>query len=105
MGVMMIYAISAVVYVIILLAGLYVAKTRPAKCERVIVKLCFMGFALQLMVNYLFWGSGVSNFNPLATIVGAERSAVNLMFLALVSIFCYASLLTILFKAKEFYEE
>ncbi|MDO4897034.1 MAG: hypothetical protein Q3971_06695 [Moraxella sp.] len=101
----MIYVISALVYVIVLLSGLYVAKTRPVKCERVIVKLCFVGFVLQLMVNYLFWGSGASNFNPLAMIVGAERSAINLMFLALVSIFCYASLLTILFKAKDFYEE
>lgn len=101
----MLYVISLVVYAIILLSGLYITKKTPTHCEKIITKLCLVGFGLQLMLNYLFWGSGASAFNPLASVVSAERSAVNLMFLALISIFCYAGLLTILFKAKDFYEE
>lgn len=100
----MIYLISVVIYAVILGAGLYLIKRHPAKCETVMTKLCLMGFLLQLMVNYLFWGGQMSALNPLAQLFGGERSAVNLMILAIISIFCYASLMVILFKAKDFYE-
>lgn len=100
----MIYLISLVIYVIVFGAGLYLVKTQPQKVERSVGKICLVGLILQLFVNYLFWGQ-VATFNPLATVVSTERSAINLMFLALISIFCYASLLVALFKANDFYHE
>lgn len=100
----MIYIISVVVYVIVFLAGMYVVKKHPNRTEKIIFKLCLVGFVLQLMINYSFWGSLATELNPLASSVGTERSSINLMFYALISIFCYASLLVVLSKAKDFYE-
>lgn len=100
----MIYLISFVIYVLVFVAGFYVVKKHPSRVEQWLGRLCFGGLLLQLSVNYLFWGE-VANFNPLATLVGTEHSAVNLMYLALISIFCYASLLVLLFKANDFYNE
>lgn len=100
----MIYLISLVVYVAVFAAGFYVVKKHPQRVERLLGRLCFLGLMMQLLVNYLFWGSAAT-FNPLATLVSADRSSVNLMYLALISIFCYASLLVVLFKANDFYNE
>ena len=101
----MVYIISLVVYAVVFGAGMYIVKKHPRQIEKLITKLCFVGFVLQLMINYLFWGHQAVKLNPLATVISSERSSINLMFLALVSIFCYASLLVVLFKAKDFYEE
>ncbi len=100
----MIYLISFVIYAIVFGVGFYLVKTNPNKVERLLGRICFIGLIFQVLVNYLFWGSAAS-FNPLATIISSERSAINLMFLALVSIFCYAGLLIVLYKAHDFYHE
>lgn len=100
----MIYLISLAIYLVVLGAGMYIVKTRPKQAEKFITKICAVGFILQLCVNYLFWGN-IAAFNPLSTYVSIERSAVNLMFLGLVSIFCYAGLLVMLSKADEFYND
>lgn len=100
----MIYVISLAIYVAVLSAGLYLVKKRPHLVEKWLGWLCFVGLMAQLVVNYLFWGSAVS-FNPLATLISPERSSLNLMYLAFISIFCYASLLALLFKANDFYHD
>ena len=100
----MIYLISLVVYAIILAAGMYIVRKHSHQVERLLGRICPVGFVLQLLVNYVFWGQAAS-FNPLSGFVSPERSAVNLMYLALISIFCYAALLALLFKANDFYNE
>lgn len=100
----MVYLISFVIYAIVFGVGFFLVKTNSSKVERLLGWICFVGLLLQVLVNYLFWGSAAS-FNPLATLISSERSAVNLMFLALVSIFCYAGLLVILYKAHDFYHD
>lgn len=101
----MIYIFSLIIFVIVFGAGFYIIKKNPAKVEHLVGRICFLGLAMQLFVNYLFWGSRASAFNPLALVISPERSAVNLMFLALISIFCYAGLLVILYKAHDFYND
>lgn len=101
----MIYLFSFLIYAMVFGVGFYLIRCNPATVERLVGWLCFIGLILQLFVNYLFWGSMAGTFNPLAVMISPERSAVSLMFLALISIFCYASLLVILFKANDFYNE
>lgn len=101
----MIYLFSFLIYAVVFGAGFYLVRKNPTKVERLVGRICFIGLILQLFVNYLFWGSMASAFNPLAVMISPERSAVNLMFLALISIFCYASLLVVLFKENDFYNE
>lgn len=103
-GGVMIYLLSLVVYVVVFMACMYIIKTQPDKVEKLITKICFVGFCSQLMINYLFWGN-ISAFGIISQVVSIERSAINLMFLCLTSIFCYASLLALLFKANDFYNE
>ncbi|MDO5652110.1 MAG: hypothetical protein Q4G13_08280 [Moraxella sp.] len=100
----MIYGISFVVYAGVFGAGLYIVKRLPTQAEKLITKLTFVGFMLQVAINYIFWGNPSAFFagDPLAS---SERLAVNFMFLCLISIFCYASLLVILFKARDYYHE
>lgn len=100
----MIYLISLVVYAIVLTAGMYIVRKHPYQVERLLGRICLVGFVLQLLVNYVFWGQA-ANLNPLSGFVSPEPSAVNLMYLALISIFCYAALLALLFKANDFYND
>ena len=100
----MIYVISFVVYAIVFMAGFYVVKKQPKRADKTVARLCLVGFTLQLMINYVFWGNIIA-FSPISAYVSVERSAVHLMFLALIAIFFYAALLVVLFKAHDFYHE
>ncbi len=100
----MLYAISFMIYVVVFGIGFYLVRMKTPHMEKLLGRICFMGLILQILVNYLFWGRA-SSFNPLAVVISPERSAVNLMLLALVAIFCYASLLVVLYKANDFYNE
>lgn len=99
----MVYLLSLVVYVIVFFVCLHLIKTKPSQSDSLVVRICLVGFALQLMINYLFWGNSGA-FWVLSNFVQIERSMINLLFLTLTSIFCYASLMVLLFKAKDFYQ-
>lgn len=100
----MVYLISLVIYVVVFGACMRIIKTQPDRVEGFITKICFVGFCLQLMINYLFWGNA-NAFGILSQVVSIERSSMNLLFLCLTSIFCYGSLMVLLFKANDFYNE
>lgn len=99
---MIVYIISFILYLIIFALGMFFIQKRPAIAERAIHKLAFLGFVLQLLINWGFWGD-LSAFNPIAIIASQERSAINLLFLSLISIFCYSALFVGLLKSNEYY--
>lgn len=98
----MIYIISFILYTAVFLVGMFFIHKRPQTAESAIHKIAIVGFFLQLLINWLFWGN-LSAFNPIAPVVSMERSALNFMFLCLISIFCYASIFVLLLKANEYY--
>lgn len=98
----MIYIISIVIYAIIFGASMHIIINQPSHVEKLVAKLCLLGFLLQAMVNYVFWGE-LNTFSPFISDLGIERNAINLMMACLISLFCYASLLVLLFKANDFY--
>lgn len=99
----MVYAISFVIYVIVFGACLHLIKSQPDRAESFVVRICLVGFCLQLFINYLFWGNPTA-FGILSEIAHIERNMINLFFLSLTSIFCYGSLMVLLLKAKDFYQ-
>lgn len=99
---MIVYIISFIIYAIVFLVGMFFIHKKPQIAESCIHKVAIIGFVLQLLINWLFWGD-VSAFNPIAPIASMERSALNFMFLCLISIFCYASMFILLLKANEYY--
>lgn len=99
---MIVYIISFIIYAIVFLVGMFFIHKKPNIAEKAIHKISITGFALQLLINWAFWGD-LSAFNPIAPIASMERSALNFMFLCLISIFCYASLFVLLLKSNEYY--
>ena len=98
----MLIAISLAIVLVIFGAGAAMVRKRPKLAEKTVGKLVFVGFVFQMLANWLFWGKGVA-FNPFAGATSADQSAMTFLFLCLVSIFCYASLLVILLKMHDFY--
>lgn len=99
----MIYAISFVVYAIVFCAGFYLVKKQPKNVERLVGKVAFIGFCLQIAINYMLKDSAV--FYDFISSTHSHRSSINFLFLCLVSIFCYASLLVVLYKSNDFYND
>lgn len=99
---MIVYIISFIVYAIVFTLGMFFIHKKPIIAEKAIHKIVITGFLLQLLINWGFWGD-LSAFNPIAPIANMERSALNFMFLCLISIFCYAGIFVLLLKANEFY--
>lgn len=99
---MIVYIISFIVYLLVFIVGMVAIHKKPQMAEKIIHKVAILGFFLQIFINWLFWGD-LSAFNPIATLASMERNALNLMFLHLISIFCYAGMFVLLLKANEFY--
>ncbi|OAU94574.1 MULTISPECIES: hypothetical protein [Moraxella] len=101
---MLIYFVSAVIFFFILSVGLYITRRHGVRSEKVIVRLCLIGFLCQILINWLFWGDGVI-YNPFSATGSVDRTGLTFLVLCLISIFCYASLLMLLYKANDFYNE
>ncbi|MFB6349399.1 hypothetical protein [Moraxella marmotae] len=101
---MMIYAISVAIFLLILLIGLYLIRRQGSSSEKVVTRLCVIGFICQIIINWLFWGDGII-YNPFANGASLEKTGLVFLVLCLISIFCYSALLLILYKANEFYNE
>ena len=96
----MLYLISAVIAFIIFASGFAVVRLHPALVDKVVTKIVFVGFVFQIIANWLFWGGADTSFAVQATV---DKASVNFLFLCLVSIFAYAGMLAVLFKAHDFY--
>ncbi|MDO4250888.1 MAG: hypothetical protein Q4C68_05190 [Moraxella sp.] len=99
---MILLLISIIIFVLVLIAGVLVVRKKPHLVEKLVTKLTVVGFCFQMMANWLFWGSGTS-LNPMAVSTTPDKSSTVFLFLSLISIFCYAGLLALLFKAHDFY--
>lgn len=100
---MLIYQISLAIFVLIGILGFVVIRSNPTWVERAVTQITLLGFLAQIAVNWLFLGSGMV-YNPFAEAV-LGRTSITFLVFCLVSIFCYASLLMIFYKAHEFYHE
>lgn len=100
----MVYVLSLIVYLLILGAGIYIIKKNPKKMERYATKIALIGFAVQMFIN---WASlGNLPFMPQIAIFGkGQHGSLDFMLLSLVSIFCYAGLLVIFYKAYDYYKD
>ena len=96
----MLYLISAIIITIIFASGFAVVRLRPTLVDKVVTKIVFLGFAFQIAINWLFWGGANTPFAVQATV---DNASVNFLFLCLVSIFAYAGILALLYKAHDFY--
>lgn len=101
---MIVYIISFIVYASIFGLGMFFVHKKPNIAENAIHKIAFGGFIIQILINWAFWGN-LSAFNPIAPIASMERSAINFLFLCLISIFCYAGIFVLLLKANEYFNE
>lgn len=98
----MVYLVSFVVYMAILGFGIIIIQKSLIHYERHIIKLTLFGFAIQLFINWSSLGN-LSAMPQLTLLNRANNSNIELMILTLISIFCYASLLVIFFKAHDYY--
>lgn len=99
---MMVYLISFVIYMIVLGVGIFVIQKTPKNFERHIIKLALLGFAIQLFINWASLGN-LPVLPQLERLNRADNATFELMILSLISIFCYASMLVIFFKAHDYY--
>lgn len=99
----MVYVLSLVVYLLILAAGIYIIKKSPKRVERYAAKIALIGFFVQMFIN---WASlGNLPFMPQIDILAkGQHGSLDFMLLSLVSIFCYAALLVIFYKAYDYYQ-
>lgn len=101
---MLVYVISFIIYAIIFMLGMFFIYKRRDILEGFIQKIVAVGFLLQMLINWLFWGNA-SAFKFIPMIANMERNALNFMLLSLISIFCYSALFVFLIKANEYYQE
>lgn len=98
----MVYLLSSIVYIIVLGLGIMIIQKIPKNYERYIIILAVLGFLIQLFINW----SSLGNLPVMPQLTNFNRSndvSFELMILMLISIFCYASLLVIFFKAHDYY--
>lgn len=100
----MVYVLSLIVYLLILGAGIYIIKKNPKGVEKYTTKIALIGFLVQVFIN---WASlGNVPFMPQMAVLGkSQNGSLDFMLLSLVSIFCYASLLVIFYKAYDYYKD
>ena len=101
---MFVYLISLVLFALIALIGLLIVRRGGSSIERIVTRIAVAGFLVQILINWLFLGSGAVH-NPLADGAVVEQTAISFLILCLLSIFCYSALLMIFYKAHEFYNE
>lgn len=99
---MMVYLLSFVIYVAVLGLGILVIQKCKQNYERHMIKLTLFGFGTQLFINWASLGN-VAQMPQLNLLNRANSGNIELMILTLISIFCYASLLVIFFKAYDYY--
>lgn len=101
---MLVYLVSFVVYAIIFLIGMFFIYKNHENVEGVIQKLVVIGFLVQVLINWLFWGNS-SAFELIDVLAQMERNSLNFMLLSLISIFCYSALFVFLIKANEYFHD
>lgn len=104
-GIAMLYLVSAILIALVfVISFIIVRKIANQHAEKLVTRICAVGFVLQIIVNWLFLGAGMVH-NPFAEQASVEQTSIAFLILCLVSIFCYGSLLLILYKAHEFYHD
>lgn len=101
---MLLYVISAAVFAVVFLAGFVLIRKNPTWIEKAVIQLSLVGFFIQIAINWLFLGKGMV-YNPFVENTTLTQTSVHFLILCLISIFCYCSLMMILYKAHEFYNE
>lgn len=99
----MVYVLSFIVYMIILGIGVAVAK-KAQKIELAGVTVSMVGFLIQVFINWASLGNipsmpQISNFNI------TQHGLLDLIILSMISVFCYAGLLVIIYKAHDYYHQ
>lgn len=100
----MVYVLSFVVYVCILGLGVTLIKKNALQTERSAAKIAFVGFCIQIFINWSSLGNVPAMPQMTAFNVG-KHPYLDFMILALISIFCYASILVIFYKTHDYYHE
>ncbi|WP_066805162.1 hypothetical protein [Moraxella oblonga] len=100
----MVYIVSLIIYVLIFVVGMYFIKSQTDSAKASIIKANLVGFCIQILINYAFWGNPDA-FGILSQFVNIERDTTNFILLCLTSVFCYGSLLALLFMADNLYHE
>lgn len=98
----MIYLLSFVVYLIVFAIGIYFIVIQSQKTTNITHVVCLVGFVIQVLINYLFWGN-VSAFGFLSSIINNERTLTNLLILCIISVFCYGLLDVVFVKLNDYY--
>ncbi|OPH39713.1 hypothetical protein [Moraxella equi] len=100
----MIYLVSFIVYLIVFAIGVYFIAIHSKKATAITHGVCAVGFVIQLLINYLFWGN-VSAFGFLSNIINNERTLTNLLILFVTSVVCYGLLFVVFAKLNDYYHE
>lgn len=99
----MVYVLSFIVYMIIFSIGVAVAK-KAQKIELVGAAISMVGFFIQVFINWASLGNipsmpQIGNFNI------TQHGLLDLIILSMISVFCYAGLLVIIYKAHDYYKQ
>lgn len=97
----MVYVVSFIIYVIILGIGVAIAK-KAQKIELYGVVVSMVGFAIQVFINWAALGN-IPSMPQISNFSVTQHGLLDLIILSMVSVFCYAALLVIIYKAHDYY--
>lgn len=99
----MVYVLSFIVYMIIFGIGIAVAK----KVERIELPgaiVSMIGFLIQVFINWASLGN-IPSMPQIANFNVTNHGLLDLIILSMVSVFCYAALLVVIYKAHDYYKQ
>lgn len=100
----MVYALSLLIYLLILITGVYLIKKNPHRVERYAAKIALLGFGAQIFINWAALGN-IPVMPQISALNVGRHGHLDFMILSLISIFCYAALLVILYKTHDYYHD
>lgn len=99
----MVYVLSFIVYMIILSIGVAVAK-KAQKIELAGAAVSMIGFLIQVFINWASLGN-IPSMPQIANFNITNHGLLDLIILSMVSVFCYAALLVVIYKAHDYYKQ